>query len=336
MVLMSADQRMETTQTPNSDILNLPSKPGDIQQGVQPLTPAEQVSQLSDYFEDNYPELFHSLIADEGAQYRAQGDAVPPDLIATTESLWARFPDLLTHASLLVLGAGLDHRMPHVAQLKPETQVSEWAHITPELPALPEGIRAQVIKPSNPTGQLAISLHGGPGWFGDGASHDFLWMPLFAAIAEQSGTTIVDLTFPLPGNNGWSWEPAQRAVEEAANTILDSADALDCTGEAPALVSFGSGILAAATAAERFDRFLFMTPRVPSKGFARLLRGASVYVSLASQDSRADSEANVRAYFDATDAEVEYDLNESEHLIAAPAVWRERVAKAATWLRGPN
>ncbi|AEI08681.1 hypothetical protein CRES_0318 [Corynebacterium resistens DSM 45100] len=333
MERMSSEQRMESTQTPNSDIVNLPAAPKDVQEGVQPLTPAEQVPQLSDYFEDNYPELFQSLTTDEGASFREQGLAVPAELIAETEGRWARFPDLLTHASLLVLGAGLDHRMPHVAQLSAGTNVQNWADYSSDLPSLPEGVTARIITPSNPTGNLAISIHGGPGWFGDGASHDFLWLPLFAAIAEQSGATIVDLTFPLPGQNQWSWKPAQEAVDTACETIVGASDALHCDTSNPALVTFGSGILAAETAARRFDRFLFMTPRVPSEGFAQALPGASVLLSLATQDTRADDESDIRAYFDATEAKVQYDLNESEHLIAAPAVWRERVAKAADWLR---
>lgn len=329
---MSSEQRPESTQTPNSDIVNLPSAPGDIQEGVKPLTPAQQVPQLSDYFEDNYPELFRSLTTDEGAPYREQGTAVPAELIADTEGRWARFPDLLTHASLLVLGAGLDHRMPHVAQLSPDTKVENWIDVA-DLPALPEGITARIVTPSKPTGKLAISLHGGPGWFGDGTSHDFLWLPLFAALAEQSGTTVVDLTFPLPGANNWSWEPAQQAVAVATQTISNAAPTLNCEANEPALITFGSGILAAEAAAKHFERFLFMTPRVPSEGFAQALRGASVYISLATQDTRSDDEAAVRAYFDDAEAKVEYDLNESEHLIAAPAVWRERIEKAARWLR---
>ena len=325
---------MKTTQTPNSDVVNLPSVPGDVQEGVKPLTPAQQVVQLSDYFEDNYPDLFQSLTTDEGAGYRQQGKPVPPELIAEAERHWARFPDLLTHASLLVLGAGLDHRMPHVAQLSAQTKVEDWAGDSTGLPDLPEGIEARIITPSKPSGDLAISLHGGPGWFGDGMSHDYLWLPLFAALAEQSGTTLVDLTYPLPVQHDWSWGPAREAVADAASTILGCADQLGCTAENPSLVTFGSGVLAAAGAVDQFKRFLLMTPRVPDEEFAQALRGASVLISLATQDSRADKETDVRSYFDASEARVEYDLNESEHLIASPTVWRGRVEKAAQWLRG--
>ena len=330
---MSSEQPLKTNQTPNSDIVNLPSAPRDVQEGVKPLTPAQQVVQLSDYLEDNYPELFCSITTDEGARYREQGQPVPPELIAETERHWARLPDLLTHASLLVLGAGLDHRMPQVAQLSAGTKVEDWLGGATELPELPEDVQARIVTPGAPTGELAISLHGGPGWFGDGMSHEYLWLPLFAAIAEQSGTTVVDLTFPLPSKHGWSWAAAQESVAKATATILGAAAHLGCDTKDPSLVTFGSGILAATGAADQFKRFLLMTPRVPDEEFARALRGASVLISLATQDSRADAEEEVRSFFDKVGAQVEYDLNESEHLIAAPAVWRDRVEKAAQWLR---
>ena len=101
-------------QTPNSDIVSLPGSSRDLQAGVEPLTAQQQLEQLNNFFEDNYPEIFNSLVTDEGVTYKEQSCPVPADLVDDTERMWARVPDLLAHSSLLVLGAGLDHRMPHV------------------------------------------------------------------------------------------------------------------------------------------------------------------------------------------------------------------------------
>ena len=53
-------------QTPNSDIVNLPGTGGDVQAGVEPLSAQQQLEQLNNFFEDNYPEIFSSLVNDEG------------------------------------------------------------------------------------------------------------------------------------------------------------------------------------------------------------------------------------------------------------------------------
>ena len=87
--------------TPNSDIVSLPGAHRDVQEGVEPLTPAEQLVQLNNFFEDNYPEIFRSLTTDEGAEYTQNGQPVPQELKAATERMWSKVPDLLTHLSLI-------------------------------------------------------------------------------------------------------------------------------------------------------------------------------------------------------------------------------------------
>ena len=322
----------ESRQTPNSDILGLPHSGGDVQDGVVPLTPEQQVTQLSDFIEDNYPEIFRSLTIDEGKEFTGAGQPVPAELKESTERMWAKIPDLLAHSSLLVLGAGLDHAMPHVAFLRTGPSAEGL-----ELADLSEGVRATVLRPSTPNGAFAFSFHGGPGWFGDGLSHDQFWLPMFAALAERSGVTVVDLCYPLPGAG--AWEGTQAAVAQAVRVIREhlGADAKSATEPGSArsygLITFGTGFVAARDVAGDASFHLLLTPRIP-EGFDADLGGSQNYVSLASLDSRGTSAAEITAWLEARG--VDYSLQEypAEHIIAAPAVWRQRVEEAAQWLAG--
>lgn len=318
-----------TPQTPNSDIASLPGSTGDPLAGNQPLTPDQQLQQLLQYFEDNYPETFASLTTDEGAAYKngGQGAAVPTELKERTERLWSKVPDLISHASLLVLGAGLDHRMPHVSHI---TASGPGVDALPEELAqqLPEGVAGQVITPSEPTGAVAISLHGGPGWFGDGLSHDQLWLPLFAALAEASGTTVYDLTYALPGYG--SWAAAQEAV---AATHAAIAAHLGKQGGDVGVITFGSGLVAAAEVLAEAGWALIMTPRIPA-GFATPNPvPRRTLVSVMSDDSRATPLPEARDYFAQWGNEVQWQEFVGEHIIAPPEQWRLRIDAAAEWLQ---
>ena len=96
----------------------------------------------------------------------------------------AALPDRLTHAAMLMLGSGLDHTMPGVAYgMDVDAR---------ELPELPE-LGARVFVPTDTSaGRWAVSLN--PGFGPRAAEHH--WRPLIAAIAQLSGTTIVDLPAP--------------------------------------------------------------------------------------------------------------------------------------------
>lgn len=336
---MTADNSPSTT--PNSDIMNWPAPRGASADGAAtgvsdgqewaPLTPHEQIEQLSNYFEDNYPEVFASLTTDEGACYRgvtATGE-VPAEVVANAERQWARTADLISHASLLVLGAGLDHAMPHVAFVgdgKVEVDPGDW------LPELPEGIGAHVLKPGEEhTNVWGISLHGGPGWFGDGASHDQFWLPLFASIAGTGAANIIDVTYPLPGYG--EWDATREAVAETFRLIRRYLP----EGARLGVVAFGSGILAAADVLGDADFLVAMTPRLPG-GAQPSIDNAQVplLVSLADSDTRGTSTAEVRAWAEKhkkLGGEVTEQLWPSEHIIAAPAVWRERISAIGQWLR---
>ncbi|QPK79248.1 alpha/beta hydrolase fold domain-containing protein [Corynebacterium lizhenjunii] len=95
----------------------------------------------------------------------------------------AHLPDRITHAAMLVLGSGVDHAMPGTAYLG-GVEVHESAH-------------GAVFVPSQPTGRYAVSLHSGGWWRGSGQALEMQWRPEVAAAAELSGTTIVDVDYPL-------------------------------------------------------------------------------------------------------------------------------------------
>ena len=157
---------------------------------------------------------------------------MPQDLKAATERMWVEGASPLTHSSQLVLGAGLDHAMPHVAFCREGISSAAWPVGQPGVAELPQGVGATVLRPDEPTGALAISLHGGPGWFGDQQAHEQLWQPLFAALAQQSGVTIVDLIYPLlqaGGEGARGWEATVAAVGQTFDVVRGSAEALGCT-----------------------------------------------------------------------------------------------------------
>lgn len=129
------------------------------------LPPAEQLAQLVSYMENSYP-------VPTGADEE------------TVDRYLAALPDRLTHAAMLMLGSGLDHTMPGVAYgMDVDAR---------ELPELPE-LGARVFVPTDTSaGRWAVSLN--PGFGPRAVEHH--WRPLIAAIAQLSGTTIVDLPDP--------------------------------------------------------------------------------------------------------------------------------------------
>lgn len=125
------------------------------------LPPKEQLAQIVSYMENSYPVPASTDTADADALDR----------------YLAALPDRLTHAAMLMLGSGLDHTMPGVAY-----------GMDVEVRELPE-LGACVFTPSSGDGdRWAVALNPG---FGPRATEHH-WRPLVAALAELSGTAIVD------------------------------------------------------------------------------------------------------------------------------------------------
>lgn len=319
-----------------TDPADLPKgHPTDAMAGHDKLSPRAQLNLLLQNFSDSNPEIFTSLTTDEGA-----GLSVSAELKDATERMWARVPDLITHCSLLVLGAGLDHAMPTSAFLKtgPSVDAVEVA-----------GLQGTVLRPSEPTGAVAVSLHGGPGWFGDAESHEQLWLPLFAALAEKSGVTIVDLLYPLPGYGAGTPAATEDAVAAAFAEVRERSGEFVAAGtsgvsaDRVGLVTFGSGFTVAAQIVEDAAFLLAMTPRIPAE-LSYDLSAVPTRVSVASEDSRGTAAQVVLDWFGkhagvsgevtapAERSGFEYAEYLSEHIIGVPEVWRRRVSDDAAWL----
>jgi hypothetical protein len=312
------DQTIALQQTDPSELPK--GHPADAQAGRDGISPRAQLTQLLNYFEDSYPEIWHSLTTDEGVGVTG---AELTELKDDTERMWARVPDLITHCSLLVLGAGLDHAMP----------TSSFVRTGPDAtPVTVAGLSGTKLRPSHPTGAVAVSLHGGPGWFGDAEAHDQLWLPLFAALAEKSGVTVIDLVYPLPGYGENASVSATRAAIAGAYREVQETE-----GEKVGLITFGSGFGLARDIVEDAAFLLVMTPRItdglradpPALGDRR---GVPTLVSVASEDTRGTSAEDVSEYFFSCAPGHEFRAYLSEHIIGAPDVWRRRITDDAEWL----
>lgn len=122
------------------------------------LPPEEQLAQIVSYMENSYP------VPDS-----ADADALDRYLAA--------LPDRLTHAAMLMLGSGLDHTMPGVAYGM-NVDVRELSELG-----------ACVFTPSTGANERwAVALNPG---FGPRATEHH-WRPMVAALAELSGTAIVE------------------------------------------------------------------------------------------------------------------------------------------------
>ena len=127
------------------------------------LPPEEQLAQIVSYMENSYP-------VPTGSDAHADADA--------SDRYLAALPDRLTHAAMLMLGSGLDHTMPGVAY--------GMAVDARELPEL----GAYVFTPAGASENRRWAVALNPG-FGPRATEHH-WRPLVAALAQLSGTTIID------------------------------------------------------------------------------------------------------------------------------------------------
>lgn len=136
----------------------------------RPLSDEEQLEQLVSYFDAHYK------LPDFRPPWAGGGS---PE----ADRYCALLPDRITHAAMLILGSAVDHAMPGTkfagGVAKRESEVGA------------------VFVPSAPTGKWAVSLHSGGWWRGSGEALEMQWRPEVAAAAELSGTTIIDVDYPL-------------------------------------------------------------------------------------------------------------------------------------------
>ncbi|WP_296133156.1 alpha/beta hydrolase [uncultured Corynebacterium sp.] len=135
------------------------------------LTPEEQLDQLSSYLEVHYP------LPDFRPPWAGGGS---PE----ADRYCALLPDRIVQASMLVLGSAVDHSLPGTAFTDGVTET--------------ESEVGAIFSPSEADNRRwAVSLHSGGWWRGDGEALQMQWRPEVAAAAQLSGTTIIDVDYPL-------------------------------------------------------------------------------------------------------------------------------------------
>lgn len=271
--------------------------------GVRRTLPSEQqLEQLVSYLDSTYP------VPDLTPPWAGgDGDPGPGDRYS------AKLPDRITHAAMLMLGTAVDHAMPGVAFARGVD--------TEEVPG------GLVLRPSVSTGRWALSFHSGGWWRGSGEALDYQWRPEVAAAAELSGTTILDLDYPLlPG----------ASLAEVNAEVARALDWIRAQG-APSVTAWGysSGAALAAMQASRVDALVLTFPdldsvtRLPESlsaglsvpadsGWPRSLVQIALRDEVAARPSTSD-ETLVKEYV-------------STHRISTPEVARQRIRDVAEFL----
>lgn len=159
------------------------------------MPPEEQIEQLIWYFSEHYPAPVFTLPPREVA-----GSSQEKERADAAERWVSHLVDRTTHAAILQLGTAVDNRMPQVAWTS-QVDVDERDGMV-------------VLSPPQPSHRVIVSVHGGDGWIGNGAAYDYFWLPLVAALAQQSGCRVVDARYPLypDGSN-------EAAVEAVGETL---------------------------------------------------------------------------------------------------------------------
>lgn len=272
------------------------------------LSEEQQLEQLASYFDAHYP------LPDFTPPWAGgSGDPDPADRYI------AHLPDRITHTAMLMLGSAVDHSMPGVAYL---------GDVSVE-PA-PE-VGGAVFIPSDPSGRWAVSFHSGGWWRGSGDALEFQWRPEVAAAAELSGTTILDIDYPLAPSH--SIEQMNEVVANAVGYARHR-NASSITGW-----GYSSGAALAALNAKLFDALLLTFPDLDSlAGLPEEIRGSaeiapaqswpSTLVQIATQDEIASPPEGV--------ADVDHVATRnyvSHHRISTPKVAREKIRDAAEFLK---
>lgn len=269
------------------------------------LSPQQQLEQISTYIEAHYP-------APEKNPPWSDNPSDPAEI-----DQWdALLPDRLTHTAMVMLGSAVDHAMPGV-KYPGDVSVEE----------LPE-LNAQVFVPSQPNGKWAISLHPGGWWKGAGKAMNIAWRPEVAAVAELSGTTFVDLDYPLVPS---------ATIDEVVEFVAKAAAWIRKNKDPESLSAWGysSGGALAVLASEHFDSLALTFPHLDLSMLPEEIRGDNEFpatvpptlMQVASNDAIADPYPEFQALDGVTVKEYV-----AEHRISTPKVARERVKDVAEFL----
>lgn len=271
------------------------------------LSEEEQLAQLASYIYAHY----------EVPEKNPPWSPEPSDKKAI-DTYDARLPDRTTHAAMLMLGAAVDHAMPGVA-FPGEVRVES----VPDIPG------AQLFRPSNPTGRWAISLHPGGWWKGSGVALENAWRPEVAGAAELSGTTILDLDYPLL---------PEHTLEDVIAHVRTAAKWVRAQGPT-SLASWGysSGGALAVLCSELFDAQALTFPHLDLSMLPADLRGSIDFPPAAQwprtllQLATADTIAGRYPWAEEA-PEITVKEYVSEHRLSTPEVARQRVRDVASFL----
>lgn len=332
----------------------------DVLAGNPILTPEQQLDQIASFISVHYKEVWDIISSpgDFSTEREQQSPGEQRQLQVDAEQAVGRLNDIVTHTSQLVLGVGLDHSIPGVAF----TSNGPDMHVV-------DGNTA-VFVPSTPTGRVAVSLHGGPGWHGSGQELEIFWRPTIAAIAELSGTIIVDVDYQLPlvrrclsgdaqGNAAYSDRAegtegivrdalaAVDAAEDVLSSIPSDANESDSTTATQAetrgydIVAFGSGTSAGLELAAKWnsERIVLQHPRLfqssPEKDTWRNhdFSQAKALVQKATRDTIAVDAEGIAHNLEELGATSTVTEHLGYHVLATPAVQRECAQEAANFLQ---
>lgn len=266
------------------------------------LTPEEQLDQLSSYLEVHYP------LPDFRPPWAGGGS---PE----ADRYCALLPDRIVQASMLVLGSAVDHSLPGTAFTDGVTET--------------ESEVGAIFAPSEADNRRwAVSLHSGGWWRGDGKALQMQWRPEVAAAAQLSGTTIIDVDYPLA---------LEHTVAEMVQSVQAAVDYARAHGAEHVTVwGYSSGgALAALVPAEAllltFPDFgaLDKLPEEIRGDYA--LDGealAAQYSRILVQTARQDEIAEKVEIPEAENGEYV-----AMHRISTPAVARQRIRDAAEFLK---
>ncbi|MDO5032580.1 alpha/beta hydrolase [Corynebacterium sp.] len=158
------------------------------------LTQEEQLEHLASYLNAHYP------LPDFRPPWKGGGS---PD----ADRYCALLPDRIVQASMLLLGTAVDHSLPGTA-------FTEGISVE-------DSVYGALFVPSEPSGRFAVSLHSGGWWRGSGQALEMQWRPEVAAAAQLSGTTILDVDYPLAPEHTVAQmvEFTQAAVDSLAGPV---------------------------------------------------------------------------------------------------------------------
>lgn len=285
----------------------------------RPMSQEEQLEQLASYLEAHYdlPDFTPPWKAAKPLADAASGAALDiQDARDAADRYCAHLPDRITHAAMMVLGTAVDHAMPGVAQAG---DVNVQAHEF-----------GTVFVPSQPTGTLAVALHSGGWWRGGGVAQQMHWQPEVAAVAELSGTTILDVDYPLA---------PEHTVAEMIDYVEAAIAALRRTHGAadqqPVTVwGYSSGAALAALIPAAAHILTFPDFRALDGLPAHLRASAELPASLtcALVQTATQDEIAAPVTLDQTEGVV-YTTYVSRHRFSTPEVARQRVADTAEFLK---